>query len=209
MPCNGIAVTQANVAIDWEEYFAHEEHRVAFAEALKQIGLPVKQWWRKCNDEGELKAYALGIGTDWTGLAFVGNRIEVSDEGDYAKHKDAVDKAYGAALEFVQVATASQVLDMLGGAGMGPTLVGNVNGVIQYRFYLPVGGKPVSAVIGFGRAGNVELMTEGGTFDGGAAALGALLEALGANDLSVTPSGRYEQHRHHMDNVQAWERQQV
>lgn len=187
MPCNGVAVMTAETAVDLEEYMSHEANREAFRQWLLKQNVPAKGWWPAANNR-----WAIGIGSDWTGLKFVGATIEVSDEGQYNRFKDKVDQAAALATVFAGQLAQSQVLDGL--VALGFTL----------KELAQDGSGGVSCVIDAGiktkvkisRSGGIELITQEGDFATGKTTLEALLTALQAQGVSATQSGQVETHRH-------------
>jgi len=130
MPCNGIAVQTAQTVIDLQEHFQDALNRERFAEYLREKGINVRSWWYNARQN----YWALGIETDWIGLAFVGQTIEVSNERqvDFDRHKQAVDTAYFHTQLYAGLLAQQQVMEAMTALGFDPAEINYANGELSF-----------------------------------------------------------------------------
>ena len=134
MPCDGIAVKTMETQIDWDEHFAEEANRIAFAQWLREQGVNARRWWAK--DGGH---WALGIETDWIGLAFVGTTVEISNERqrDYDRHAQALDVANWHTTLYAGLLVQQQVLQTVTNLGLSADNIAyDANGALTFELNL-------------------------------------------------------------------------
>lgn len=210
MPCNGIAVTTAQLNIDLAEFFKDTKNREAFVKWLESQGIKVARthggccWWNRPN------GIALSIGSLWTGLAFVGNEMQISDEGEehvgggYKTNKAQVDNAYGLAQLYIGQQIQAQIIQGLTAMQLSPRdMTALPNGAIEVRVNIsaaPAMAMSVlkeTALLKIGTDGSMTAVSENGGFDEGKTKLELLLGMLGnQSGLDLAASGEFETHRH-------------
>ncbi len=190
MPCNGIAVMTAYVNVNLEAHMREPEHRQAFVEWLRMQDVPARNWWQAGNPRRPI--WALGIGSDWTGLKFVENTIELSDEGQYQQHKTHVDTAFVLAQRYAGQLAQADILEAFTALGLPPENL-NMQPMGLVKFMINAG---LTVQVTIYPDGTLDLVTQEGDFAGGKTALEALLAALQAQGVGIQQSGQVETHRH-------------
>jgi hypothetical protein len=188
MPCNGIAVMTAEVAVDLEEHLQDELSRQTLATWLREQNVDVKKWWKSTGT-----SWALGIGSEWCGLRFAGSTVEASNEDDreYRRHKAEVERAYALAHVFAGQLAQQQIVTACVALDLAPQDLEHRDGVLTFRINAGVPTK-----VRVDPTGQVELITEEGDFAFGQTALEALLGAIQAQGVDAQPTGQVETHRH-------------
>ena len=195
MPCRGICVTSAQLYFDVEEYFSSLEHREQFAAWLRNNGIPARNWWATRGQR--MTAWALGIKSDWCGLAFVGNEIRVSNERDslFKRDEAVIDRAYQLAQIYVGQLAQVQIITALTDMQLNPRdMQQQPDGSVTVRINLSA-TEVSTARLTIALDGSVKLITEGDTFEAGKRRLMLLLDQLAAQ-MRIEPSQEYETHRH-------------
>lgn len=130
MPCNGIAVMTAETLVDLQAHFQDAANRDALSAFLHEKGVRVQDWWHNT----EQNYWALGIETDWIGLAFVGQSIEMSNErqSDFNRHRQALDAAYFYTQLYAGLLAQQQVLEAVVALGFSPEQVTYDNGDLTF-----------------------------------------------------------------------------
>ena len=110
-PCNGIAVMTAETQVDLQAHFQDAANRDSFRKWLIEQGIDAKEWWQKRTPQG--MTWALGVETDWIGLAFVGSTIEMSNERqrDFDRYRQELDAAYFHTQLYAGMLAQQQVLE--------------------------------------------------------------------------------------------------
>lgn len=209
MPCNGVAVTQAEILFAVGEYFQNAKHRKAFESWMREQGHVTRSWWRMRNANG----WALAIESVNVGVAFVGNEMHISDEGDYRANQTAVDKAYAAAQVYVGQLMQVQVLESLKALGLNPRdMTTDRKGTVTVRVSMSaqqnVPGIALyadTARVSIALDGSMSVVTEDGDFDIGRKKLETLLAAIAGQGVDITPSNEYETHRHDQEYAYQYE----
>jgi len=199
MPCNGIAVLTAQMTLNLQAHFDKADHRHDFAAWLRQYGVLVKRWWPM----RATRSWALGIGSDWTGLQFVGSEIRISDERDYLAHQAEVDRAFELAQLYTGSLSQQQVVETCAALGLNPqNITCGGYGSPVLTFTLQAG---VTVLVKVHLDGRIEMISQDGDFDTGKTVLEALLAALQVEGVNIQPTGQVETHHHDVLTVNSYE----
>jgi len=209
-PCNGLAVTTAHINFNVGEHFQVPANREQFRAFLAEQGINVKGWWPLSKKRGQ----ALGIGSDWTGLAFDQYEIKVSDENSEIFERTGAEcgRAYGLAQVYIGQQIQASVVKTLQEMGLEPRdMVMDNAGTLEVRINVGPGVGAViyreTARVKIALDGSLTLVTEDGQFEAGKKKLQILLGLL-SNQLenaTIEPSNEFESHRHSEAYVLEWQ----